>query len=76
MICISIYRSVSIYSCFPFGFEGRIWDLIVSVPDHCLCFYFDPKFFDLSTDVSFIHTGIKPFVLLLIFISSGVLLTN
>ena len=26
---------------FPFGFEGRIWDLIVSVPDHCLSFYFD-----------------------------------
>ena len=24
----------------PFGFEGRIWDLIVSVPDHCLSFYF------------------------------------
>ena len=23
-----------------FGFEGRIWDLIVSVPDHCLFFYF------------------------------------
>ena len=23
-----------------FGFEGRIWDLIVSVPDHCLPFYF------------------------------------
>ena len=23
-----------------FGFEGRIWDLIVSVPDHCLSFYF------------------------------------
>ena len=22
------------------GFEGRIWDLIVSVPDHCLSFYF------------------------------------
>ena len=21
---------------FPFGFEGRTWDLIVSVPDHCL----------------------------------------
>ena len=21
-------------------FEGRIWDLIVSVPDHCLSFYF------------------------------------
>ena len=24
----------------PFGFEGRMWDLIVSVPDHCLSFYF------------------------------------
>ena len=22
------------------GFEVRIWDLIVSVPDHCLSFYF------------------------------------
>ena len=27
-------------SSIPFGFEGRIWDLIVSVPDHCLSFYF------------------------------------
>ena len=27
------------FSCFPFGFEGRMWDLIVSVPDHCLSFY-------------------------------------
>ena len=26
---------------FPFGFEGGIWDLIVSVPDHCLSFYFE-----------------------------------
>ena len=24
---------------FLFGFEGRMWDLIVSVPDHCLSFY-------------------------------------
>ena len=24
-----------------FGFEGRIWDLIVSVPDHCLSFYIE-----------------------------------
>ena len=23
-----------------FDFEGRMWDLIVSVPDHCLSFYF------------------------------------
>ena len=28
---------------FPFGFEGRILDLIVSVPDHCLSFYFSSE---------------------------------
>ena len=33
--------SVYVFSYFPFGFEGRMWDLIVSVPDHCLSFYFD-----------------------------------
>ena len=32
--------SVYVFSYFPFGFEGRMWDLIVSVPDHCLSFYF------------------------------------
>ena len=32
--------SFYVFSCFPFGFEGRMWDLIVSVPDHCLSFYF------------------------------------
>ena len=32
--------SINVFSYFPFGFEGRIWDLIVSVPDHCLSFYF------------------------------------
>ena len=29
-----------LFSYFPFGFEGRMWDLIVSVPDHCSSFYF------------------------------------
>ena len=33
--------SIYVFSYFPFGFEGRMWDLIVSVPDHCLSFYFD-----------------------------------
>ena len=33
--------SIYVFSYFPFGFEGRIWDLIVSVPDHCLSFYFE-----------------------------------
>ena len=35
--------SIYVFSYFPFGFEGRIWDLIVSVPDHCLSFYFTTK---------------------------------
>ena len=32
--------SIYVFSYFPFGFEGRMWDLIVSVPGHCLSFYF------------------------------------
>ena len=32
--------SVYVFSYLPFCFEGRMWDLIVSVPDHCLSFYF------------------------------------
>ena len=28
------------YFFFADSFEGRMWDLIVSVPDHCLSFYF------------------------------------
>ena len=39
--------SIYVFSYFPFGFEGRIWDLIVSVPDHCLSFYF--FYFDIKT---------------------------
>ena len=31
--------SVYVFSYFPFGFEGMMWDLIVSVLDHCLSFY-------------------------------------
>ena len=32
--------SINVFSYFPFGFEGGVCDLIVSVPDHCLSFYF------------------------------------
>ena len=32
--------SVYLFSYFPFGFEDRMWDLIVSVPDYSLSFYF------------------------------------
>ena len=31
--------SIYVFSYFPFGFVGRMWDLIVSIPDHCLSFY-------------------------------------
>ena len=34
--------SIYVFSYFPFGFEGRLWDLIASVPDHCLSFYLVP----------------------------------
>ena len=36
--------SIYVFSYFPFGFEDSIWDLIVSVPDHCLSFYFPNTF--------------------------------
>ena len=39
----SVFRKlllIYVFSYFPFSFEGRMWDLIVSVPDHCLSFYF------------------------------------
>ena len=40
-----------VFSYFPFGFEGRMWDLIVSDPDHCLSFYFlDPESDDFDFD--------------------------
>ena len=38
--------SIYVFSYFLFGFEGRIWDLIVSVPDHCLSFYLDHLLLD------------------------------
>ena len=28
--------SICVYSSFPFGFEGGVWDLIVIFPDHCI----------------------------------------
>ena len=33
--------SIYVFSNFPFGFEGGMWDLIVSVHNHCLSFYFE-----------------------------------
>ena len=36
--------SICVFSYSSFGFEGRIRDLIVSVPDHCLFFSFTALF--------------------------------
>ena len=33
--------SVYVFIYFFFGFDGRMWDLIVSVSDHCLSFYLE-----------------------------------
>ena len=35
--------TIYVFSYFPFVFEGRMWDLIVSVPDHYLSLYFSRK---------------------------------
>ena len=32
--------SIYVFSYFPFGFEGRMCSWFLSVPDHCLSFYF------------------------------------
>ena len=35
--------SIYVFSYLTFASERGIWDLIVSVPDHCLSFYFVMK---------------------------------
>ena len=42
---------ICVCASFPFGFEGRMWDVIVLIPDHCLftlvsvrgCLYYRQK---------------------------------
>ena len=51
--------SYYVFSYFHFGFEGRIWDLIVSVPNHCLSFYFERTSFEIK--IVSIFTGIITF---------------
>ena len=38
-----------------FGFEGRMWDLIVSVPDHCLSFTL--VFFAISKQIPVVYSA-------------------
>ena len=32
--------NLSVCASFPSCFEGGMWDLIISIPDHCLSIYF------------------------------------
>ena len=41
---------IYVFRYFPFGFEGKMWDLIASVPDHCLSFYFTALQAGLNSD--------------------------
>ena len=43
LLCVSEWAFVKfcVYPSFPFGFEGRMWDVIVLIPGHCLSFYFE-----------------------------------
>ena len=43
--------SIYVFSYLPFGFKGRMWDLIVSVPDHCFSFYFETCYATLGAQV-------------------------
>ena len=45
--CQFMYLVVS-----PFGLEGRMWDMIASVPDHCLSFY-------LGNMLGFLDAGLR-----------------
>ena len=46
--------SIYVFSYFPFGFEIRMWDLIVSVPDHFLYFYFSNQLYTEMTKFIFL----------------------
>ena len=40
LVLFFIFRAVLVVRVpFPFGVWGRMWNSIVSVPDHCLCIY-------------------------------------
>ena len=41
---VGVFR-VRLPNSFPVGIEGRMWDVIVLIPDHCLSLYFLLKTF-------------------------------
>ena len=57
--------SIYAFSYFPFGFEDRMWDLIVSVPDHCLSFYLSFRYVGLSLSYFDFFISLCEFVIML-----------
>ena len=51
--------SIYVFSYFSFGFEGRIWDQIVSVPDHCLSFYFESTAYLKFAKLQYVSSGFR-----------------
>ena len=41
LLCVFFIGVCDLCVCpsFPFGIEGRMWDMIVFIPDHCLSIY-------------------------------------
>ena len=62
----SVFRkllSIYVFSYFSFGFEGRMWDLIVPVPVHCLSFC-SVQITELNKLIAFVQIPICMFVYL------------
>ena len=68
--------SIYVFRYFLFGFEGRMRDLIVSVPDHCLSFYYGHHYYQCSNSIFNIKKRqvLKILFLLLLLLSSLVTL--
>ena len=54
--------SVVVLSFLIADFEGRMWDLIVSVPDHCLSFYLDWQRIFLQVRINFIYVCMEKYI--------------
>ena len=40
-MCLSwAFVKICVRPSFPFGIEGRMWDVIALIPDHCLSIHF------------------------------------
>ena len=63
---MTTYLGKSCSFCLP-RVEGRIWDLIVSVPDHCLSFY-SVLLFSVKEDKNGLNANFQDFQLFFIYL--------